>query len=414
MKLSDLRQDKNNARKHNPRNLGMVANAIREVGVARSGVIDEDGNILAGNGTFEALSEVGIEDIKVVKANGNEWVVVQRDGLSDEQKTKLALYDNRTAELAEWDTDVLADTDLDILESMFSEDELSNLLDQPKGGGELDGEDDLVEPGEAITQLGDIIRLGDHVLLCGDCTDKAQVDRLMDGQKADMIHTDPPYNVDYGVSKNPKHKYRTIENDKQSPMEWEKFCKELFNRFQENCEGDIYMWGAPGPEGMRMRLWLVEHGCHWSTTVIWKKQQLVLSPAKYQRLYEPCFYGWFGKSSFKADRKQVEVWDVDRPHDSKLHPTMKPIELCQIPIRNSCDKGDKVLDLFGGSGSTMIACEKLNRKCYMMELDPHYCDVIVARYQKLFPDKPVERYEREQRENSGERESKTVQARAVG
>jgi len=123
--------------------------------------------------------------------------------------------------------------------------------------------------------------------------------------------------------------------------------------------------------------------------VIWKKQQLVLSPAKYQRLYEPCFYGWFGKSSFKADRKQVEVWDVDRPHDSKLHPTMKPIELCQIPIRNSCDNGDKVLDLFGGSGSTMIACEKLNRKCYMMELDPKYCDVIVHRYRNLFPDKKI-------------------------
>jgi DNA modification methylase len=146
------------------------------------------------------------------------------------------------------------------------------------------------------------------------------------------------------------------------------------------------MWGASGPEGMRMRLWLVEHGCNWSTTIIWKKQQLVLSPAKYQRLYEPCFYGWFGKSSFKADRKQVEVWEVDRPHDSKLHPTMKPIELCEVPIRNSSNTGDRVLDLFGGSGSTLIASEKLNRKCYMMELDTKYCDVIVKRFNDLFPD----------------------------
>jgi len=393
--LADLKQDQENARKHNPRNIGMIVKAINEVGVARSGVIDEYGNILAGNGTFEALSEAGIKKIKVVEASGEEWVVVKRSGMSDKQKKKLALYDNRTADLAEWDGQNLKflESEFDgILDGVFTDLELKDIfLDAEEDEiGEIEGEDDVPEKtwGD-FTKKGFLYQLGEHRLLCGDSTARKDVDRLMDGQKANMIHTDPPYNVDYGVSKNPKHKYRPIENDKQSPMEWETFCKELFSRFQENCEGDIYMWGTPGPGGMRMRLWLVVHGCHWSTTVIWKKQQLVLSPAKYQRLYEPCFYGWFGKSSFKADRKQVEVWDVDRPHDSKLHPTMKPIELCQIPIRNSCDNGDKVLDLFGGSGSTMIACEKLNRKCYMMELDPKYCDVIVHRYRNLFPDKKI-------------------------
>ena len=130
-----------------------------------------------------------------------------------------------------------------------------------------------------------------------------------------------------------------------------------------------------------MRLWLVDLGAHWSATIIWKKQQLVLSPAKYQRMYEPCFYGWFDKSSFGGDRKQVEVWDLDRPLNSKLHPTMKPVEVCERAILNSSQWDDIVLDLFLGSGSTLIACEKTNRICYGMELEPKYVDVICKRYE---------------------------------
>ena len=129
-----------------------------------------------------------------------------------------------------------------------------------------------------------------HRLLCGDATKKEDVERLMDGNKADMVFTDPPYNVAYGESKKPRHKIREIENDRQSDEEWELFCKKSFQNMMENNVGDIYMWGASGADGMRMRLWLIEMGCHWSATIIWKKQQLVLSPAKYQRMYEPCFY----------------------------------------------------------------------------------------------------------------------------
>ena len=146
------------------------------------------------------------------------------------------------------------------------------------------------------------------------------------------------------------------------------------------------MWGASGPEGMRMRLWLIDSGAHWSATIIWKKQQLVLSPAKYQRMYEPCFYGWFGKSTFRADRKEVEVWEIDRPLKSKEHPTMKPIALCAKGINNSSKERDIVLDLFGGSGSTMVACQQLKRSCYMQEYDPKYCQVIIDRMKKLDPE----------------------------
>jgi DNA modification methylase len=216
--------------------------------------------------------------------------------------------------------------------------------------------------------------------MCGDATKEEDVIKLMDGQKARMVFTDPPYNVDYGVSKNPRHKIRMIENDKQSPQEWEDFCKKFFLNIQSFNTGDIYIWGASGPEGMKMRLWLSEMGCHWSATIIWKKDQLVLTPANYQRMYEPCFYGWFDKSSFNGDRKQTEVWEISRPKNSKLHPTMKPVELVTKAIVNSSKAEDIVLDLFGGSGSTLIACEKSNRRCFTMELDPKYVDVIRQRY----------------------------------
>jgi len=387
-KIADLKPDQNNARKHNPRNIGMISRAIGRVGVGRSIVIDEEGNILAGNGTVEALAECGIEKVRVVETDGNEIVAVQRKGLSPEQKTELSIADNRTAELADWDVDVLKEINIempDLLENMFMPLELDELLNLDSNGvGYQEGEDDAPEPpADPTTKTGDLYQLGEHRLMCGDSTDKETVDILMDGQKADMVFTDPPYNVDYGISKKPRHKIRTIENDKQTDGEWERFCKELFSRLKEHCIGDIYMWGASSPEGMKMRLWLTEMGCHWSATIIWKKQQLVLSPAKYQRIYEPCFYGWFDKSSFRADRKQVEVWEIDRPHDSKLHPTMKPIELCGKGIANSSISKGIVLDLFGGSGSTLIACEKLDRKCYMMEIDPAYCDVIVTRWEEF-------------------------------
>ena len=238
-----------------------------------------------------------------------------------------------------------------------------------------------VDPASVITKVGDLIEIGKHRLLCGDCTIKENVDLLMNGEKARIIHTDPPYNVNYGANKkNTSHKIREIKNDKQNPEQWREFCFKLFNVFKEYSSGDIYMWGASGPEGMKMRLWLTEIGCHWSATIIWNKDRLVLTPANYQRKYEPCFYGWFGKSSYNGERTNTEVWDIKRPHNSVLHPTMKPIELCEIPIINSSIKGNIIMDLFLGSGSTLIACEKTSRRCFGMEIDPHYCTVICQRY----------------------------------
>jgi len=149
------------------------------------------------------------------------------------------------------------------------------------------------------------------------------------------------------------------------------------------------MWGASGPEGMKARLWLVEAGCHWSATIVWKKQQLVLSPANYQRMHEPCFYGWFNKSSFQADRKQTEVWEIDRPLRSDLHPTQKPVELALRAVGNSSKSSALILDPFLGSGTTLIACEKRGRRAFGLEIDPHYCDVIRKRWADFTGEEPV-------------------------
>ena len=355
-----------NAKKHPDKQIKQVANSIKRFGFVQPIVVDKNNEVIIGHCRLESAKILGLK----------ECPVVMLENLTDQEVKALRLADNKLNE-SPWDLDLaieeLKTIDIDLVDlTGFDKD----LIIEP------DNKDDEVPevPEEPKSKLGDLYELGNHRVLCGDSTKAEDVERLMAGALSDMIHTDPPYNVDYGVSKNPRHKIRTIENDKQSPEQWEDFCKKLFEIFKKYNKGDVYMWGASGPEGMRMRLWLVESGCHWSATIIWKKDRLVLTPANYQRMYEPCFYGWFGKSTWKGGRKEVEVWDLKRPSDSKLHPTMKPIELCSKAIINSSKERDIVLDLFLGSGSTLIAAEKTGRYCYGIELDPKYIDVIVQRY----------------------------------
>jgi len=394
--LSELKPDKKNARKHNPRNIGMITQAIQEIGVSRSGVIDEDGNILAGNGTYEALSEAGIKKVKVVDVDGEEWVVVRRKGLSEAEKTKLSLYDNRTAEIADWDVDILKEIyeeSPEILDGLFYEDEVDALLeDVDKDPGELEGEDDVPQiPEEPVTQRGDIYLLGKHRLMCGDSTNHDDVEMLMNGKKADMVFTDPPYNVDYGNIKHPKFKMRSIKNDNQAPHEFKQFCEKFANTIKQFCNGIVYVFGAPNLDG-RIMFSILDNLFHCSTTIIWNKDQFTLGRGKYQNKYEPFWFGWVNDGSlFTNDRKLTNVWDIERPKSSDLHPTMKPVKLVETALIHASKTGSIVFDLFGGAGSTIVAAEKLKRKCYMMEVEPKYCDVIVDRYKDLFPDKPVER-----------------------
>ena len=382
--LADLKQDQKNARKHNPRNIGMIVEAINEVGVARSGVIDEDGNILAGNGTFEALSEAGIKKIKVVEASGKEWVVVKRSGMSDKQKKKLALYDNRTADLAEWDGQNLKflEAEFDgILDSVFTDLELKDIFsDTDDEIGEIEGEDDVPEKTWSnFTKEGDLYQVGEHRLLCGDSTAKNAVDRLMDGQKADMVFTDPPYGMNLdtvfsgmkGIGQGKK--YKAVEGDSHDydPAH-------IFEHFGK-CK-EIFLWGA---DYYAERL----QGKNNGSWFVWDKRL----DESADRMYGSCFETCWSKAKHKRDMVRVKwagLFGLEKePEKSRCHPTQKPIALVEWFLTRF-GKG-VVVDLFGGSGSTMIACEKLNRKCYMMELDPQYCDVIIHRYRKLFPDKKI-------------------------
>jgi len=391
MELSQISIELLKAAEYNPRQSTDTEQENLKTSIERFGLVDP---IIVNSAPGRANVIIGGHfRVRVAKSMGMKEVPVVYVNIPDIKKEKeLNIRLNKNS--GSWDYDLLANFDEDMLKDCgFDSKELDKVFQMDTSAGDDDVPDE--RPATDI-KLGDIYTLGSHRLMCGDSTRRDAVESLMAGEKADMVFTDPPYNVDYGVSKNPRHKIRTIENDKQSPEQWKDFCNDLFVIFKEYNNGDIYMWGAPGPEGMKMRLWLTEMGCHWSATIVWKKQQLVLTPANYQRMYEPCFYGWFNKSSFQGDRTQTEVWEIDRPHDSKLHPTMKPIELCCKGIENSSPREGIVLDCFGGSGSTLIACEKLNRKCRMMEIGPRYCQVIIDRWEKQTGLKAVEQAESRQ------------------
>lgn len=283
-----------NPRTIEKKDLERLKRQIQKHGVYKPLIVTPDGEVIGGNMRLKALTELGAKEA---------WVSVV-EPKTEAEKVEIALSDNDR--VGRYDKGLLEDLVIEFKDEI-SLDDFSVDLKAPVLLDELvsnysrasEKEDDVPEaPKEPISRPGDLWVLGDHRLLCGDSTKMEDVDRLMAGEKADMVFTDPPYNVDYGASKNPRHKIRTIENDKQSPEEWKDFCNDLFLIFKEFNKGDIYMWGASGPEGMKMRLWLTEMGCHWSATIVWKKQQLVLSPANYQRMYEPCFYGWFDKSSW--------------------------------------------------------------------------------------------------------------------
>lgn len=321
-KVSELIPYDKNPRRLTEEQEQRLTESLKKFDLAEIPAINTDGTIIAGHQRIKILLKLG---------KGDEVVDVRVPSrkLTDEEYKEYNLRSNKNT--GEWDFELLKDFGAELLTDVgFTEEEMGEIF--PLDLEPNEKEDEVPEVRETDIKLGDMYQLGGHRLLCGDAT---------------------------------------------------KFCHKMYEIFKEFNTGDIYMWGASGPEGMRMRLWLVEMGCHWSATIVWKKQQLVLSPAKYQRMYEPCFYGWFGKSTFGADRKQTEVWEIDRPLNSKLHPTMKPIELCEKPILNSSKWNDIVLDVFGGSGSTLIACEKTNRKCRMMELDPVYCQVIIDRWEQF-------------------------------
>ena len=335
-------------------------------------VVDSNMVVLGGNMRLKACISAGLVEVPIIIA----------DQLTDEQKAEFIIKDN--VGFGEWDWDLLANEwDIDALQDWGLELPFDNT---PVLEAE---EDDYEVPNEIHTDivLGDLIEIGQHRLLCGDSTDSDSVARLMNGEKADMVFTDPPYNVDYGNSNNPRHKSRTILNDTMSDSDWDDFVRGYMNNLLLFTNGNIYISMSDKELG-HMQLMFENCGGRWASFIIWVKDRLVLSGKDYHSRHETILYGWNDKVTNRLrveDRKQDDVWEIKRPTTSELHPTMKPIELIERMLINSSKKGMLIFDLFLGSGSTMVASHQLNRKCYGMELDPKYCQVIVDRMQKLDP-----------------------------
>lgn len=332
-------------------------------------VVNDDMVVLGGNMRLKACKEAGLKEVPIIKASS----------LTPEQQREFIIKDN--VGFGEWDWELIANE--------WDAEQVTDWgLDIPDFKIEAEAtEDDYEVPDEIQTDivLGDLFEIGPHRLLCGDSTNADDVAKLMKGQKADMVFTDPPYNINYGNIKHPKFKQREIENDNMSKEDFRDFSKAFISNIVLFNKGCVYIAGPPGPDG-RVMFTEADTALHCSTVVIWNKDQFTLGRGKYQNKYEPIWFGWVDNgTSFYGDRKQTNVWDIPRPKKSEEHPTMKPVELVAKAIEHASRKDDVVLDLFGGSGTTMVAAHQLNRKCYGMELDPKYCQVIIDRMRKLDP-----------------------------
>ena len=373
-----------NARTHSDEQVAQIAASIAEFGWTNPILAGADGIVIAGHARLQAARKLGLTEVPVIVL----------DHLSETQRRALVLADNRLALNAGWDEEMLRveiesiredGFEVDVLG--FTDDELEALLRDPEqvAAGKTD-EDAVPEtPEAAVTVPGDIWILGGHRLLCGDATQIEAVETVLAGGLADMVFTDPPYNVNYGATMKDKlrGKKRKIANDNLG-QGFEQFLRDACLNMLTVTKGAIYICMSSSELHTLHQAFTVSGG-HWSTFVIWAKNTFTMGRSDYQRQYEPILYGWKeGTDHFWCGaRDQGDVWLVKKPVSNDLHPTMKPVELVERAIRNSSKSRDTVFDPFGGSGSTMIACERAERQARLLELEPRYCDVIVRRFQEF-------------------------------
>lgn len=364
----------NNARTHSPEQINKLRSSLREFGFINPVIIDRDYGVIAGHGRILAAKEEHIKEVPCVFA----------DHLTEAQKKAYIIADNRMAMDAGWDEELLrveiealqADA-FDLSLTGFDEKELSDLFkdDSDVHDDDFDVEQELKEP--VITKIGDVWTLGRHRLVCGDSTKEDTFEELMQGQKANLVVTDPPYNVNYRGSAG------KIKNDNMAGEKFYQFLLDAFVNIEKHMANDasIYVFHAD-TEGLNFRKAFSDAGFYLSGCCIWMKPSLVLGRSPYQWQHEPCLYGWKkrGKHQWYSDRKQTTIWSFEKTRKNTEHPTMKPIPLLAYPIKNSSMSNTLVLDPFGGSGSTLIASEQTDRSCYTIELDEKFCDVIVKRY----------------------------------
>ncbi len=365
----------NNARTHSKEQINKLRSSLREFGFINPVIIDSKYNVIAGHGRILAAREEGITEIPCVLV----------DYLTEAQKKAYILADNRFALDAGWDEDLLRveiealqAEDYDVLLTGFDPAEIDELFSIPEEDikdDNFDVDEELSKP--TISKQGDIWYLGNHRLAVGDSTKAETYDKLMDGKKANLVVTDPPYNVNYEGTAG------KIKNDNLEDSKFYQFLLDAFKCAESVMADDssIYVFHAD-TEGLNFRKAFNDAGFYLSGCCIWEKPSLVLGRSPYQWQHEPVLYGWKkkGKHQWYASRKETTIWKYDKPKKNTDHPTMKPIPLLAYPIMNSSLSNCIVLDMFGGSGSTLIACEQTNRICYTIELDEKYADVIVKRY----------------------------------
>ena len=364
----------NNARTHSPEQINRLRSSLREFGFINPVIIDRDYGVIAGHGRILAAKEEGITEVPCVFA----------DHLTEAQKKAYILADNRMAMDAGWDEELLR-VEIEALQGMnfdplltgFDEKELSKLFDDGKDVTD-DGFDLAVALEKAsFVERGDVWTVGRHRLVCGDATNADDVALLMNGKRANLLLTDPPYGVSFKSADG-----LTIQNDSLKNEEFYMFLLSAFKNAADHMEkgGAAYVFHAD-TEGLNFRRAFIDAGFHLAGCCIWVKDSLVLGRSDYQWQHEPVLYGFLqnGKHAWYSDRKQTTVWQFAKPKRNENHPTSKPLDLLGYPIGNSTQENAVVLDPFGGSGSTMMACQQMNRVCCMMELDEKYASVILRR-----------------------------------
>ena len=364
----------NNARTHSDDQIAKLRASLREFGFVNPIIIDKDKNVIAGHGRLHAAQLEGLEKVPCVLA----------EHLSEAQKKAYIIADNRMAEDAGWDTELLR-IELEELQNLSFDLELTGFdgadltklmsVDEDIEEDDFDVDAELEKP--PLTRTGDVWHLGEHTLICGDSTKPETYERLLGDKRVNLVVTDPPYNVNYESSAG------KIKNDHMADDAFYDFLLSAFTNAESAMADDasIYVFHAD-TEGLNFRRAFKDAGFYLSGTCIWKKNSLVLGRSPYQWQHEPCLYGWKqkGKHAWYSDRKQTTIWEFDRPKRSADHPTMKPIALMAYPIKNSSMTGCSALDPFAGSGSTLLACVETGRVFYGIELEEKYCDVCVKRY----------------------------------
>lgn len=362
-----------------------VMKSIEEFGFKVPIVIDKNGTIVTGHTRLKAAKKLGMKTVPCIVA----------DDLTPEQIKAFRLADNKVAEAAEWDMELLNEELDGIVDIDMSDFNFSDITDSPSSEDVVEDDGENIElPSEPKTRLGDIWVIGRHKLMCGDATSEDVLKRLMGGDKADMYLTDPPYNVAYEGKTEDK---LTIQNDSMEDSAFYQFLVDSFVAADSvmNEGAAFYVWHADS-EGYNFRGACRAVEWELRECLIWNKNTMVLGRQDYQWKHEPCLYGWKGGAAHNwySDRKQTTVIDMNKPNRNAEHPTMKPVQLFAYLMENSSKPGDIILDSFCGSGTTLIACEQMGRVARVLELDPKYCDVIVERYINLvgsFDEVAVER-----------------------